>query len=281
MAGYLLRHNRSAESLVAAYDVTLDAKLLQEMMQRYPDHPTVCLLSLTQTKDPATRLALSQKLSATLPNNGLGEILSAETLLAMGKTEEAISTFQSGLGKSTLDFFTLERAIASREAWQETGLSPAQSQIASLKSQPGKEEAYIDISRLTDALAGLQKDPSSLPPSIDAYTIATNGIALAQRLNAVAPTTLMEEIFALRVEASLLEHLAPDSDYGDSGKTVGQRLNEVRGFTFEKDYSEMGRQAERILASAKESVVNGFHERLQLKGERQALDWLIEQTRDP
>jgi len=138
---YLERHQRTAPSLLAVWNLTKDQAVLREAFEKFPGDPSVVLPAFQHLDLPAEKkLSLAARLEQEHPRNSLGPVLAGVQMAKDGQNAEAIESNDavpwhlSRLDEPRLDLYLqiLEHR-GQREAlkWAETYHGPAPKNTAS------------------------------------------------------------------------------------------------------------------------------------------------------
>lgn len=130
---FLQSRHRSAESLLAAYQLSGDDAYLIEALQKFPQDPAVLLTSLRLSSDPAENLRTLEALKLADPGNGLGNCLAAKALFDLGRTDEALAELLRMSGKPLDDYMILSCQTVE-EAYSAAGFSSLEAKITSVYS---------------------------------------------------------------------------------------------------------------------------------------------------
>ena len=98
--------------------------------------------------------------------------------------------------------------------------------------------------------------------------------ALGQRLEGTANTSLLGQLVGMAIENIALKQMDPNAPYGESGKTVKERLAELS--QHRTTLTQFGDQLDAIYSTISSADWISYHDRWRMYGEENAMRWLLE-----
>lgn len=273
---YVQKHNRSAESLLAAYRITRDRAYLREAMEKYPDDPRVCLDAYFQTaifdREQSTPEQIHSWLSAltqAAPDNALGNYLAAAEYFKSGQPELALQELQVAGSKPRLTDYSVEYAYLAEEAYRAAGCSEAEAKAAGFATLPLAHLAVFK--QLTQELTELANRYQQAGDLSAAYAVVEMAYELGRRMDQPDSRCLITQMVGNTIQRYALKVLDPSAQFGSTGLTVKDQLDllEQRRQTLR----ELAR-ASAVLETLPDQDVIMFFDRTKLFGEEAALRWL-------
>jgi tetratricopeptide (TPR) repeat protein len=265
-ANYLERHQRSATSLLAVWQLTKDEAILREAFKRFDD-PLIALhafeyLGLTTEE----KLAAAAKLEQTHPGSPIGVMLSGALLAKDGRSAEAIAKLQEAarLGPMSLGFPS--QLLAQREALMSLGKTSLE---ARLQTTFALDMPHMAPSRALAAPAFAEVKSLLASGKTDAaLALASEVITYARNLSAEPGHYVVNELNATSIEAGAVYALPPDVEIGDSGLTAAEYVTRLRKEAQFDVHASMHH-----LSRLDEAGLETYLQVLESQGDRAALRW--------
>lgn len=265
---YLAKSGRNADALLAAFYLHESNDLLVEM-EDHSSSKLACILLAARHPDAGKRLEFAIKLEALDPENGIGSVLHAAALMKQGNPPAAMEYLQStSKGWKKIDPYLKQRELDYRGALQELGFSPLDAQLAT-RSRPelvhDYSEPLVKVVLESVKQAGKRGDD-------EAVEFAAVGLRVAKLVSSWGG--LVGELEGHIIERSILKSLPDDTEYGETGMSVSDRLAQMRA---EKgQILQLAQQAEPFLKNLPSEKLSQFYERWNEVGEKAAFAWLLE-----
>ncbi len=266
---WLERSGRSPEALVAAWELTQDPALEAEMAEKHAGNPLVCLM-LLQNPDGTINQAWVDRLRLADPNHPLPDCLAVAQAAQAGDIGAAKAALAQALTKKDpLNLREKERIAAIREATAAMSVSPAEAAMAP-STVFKRNQATQNIIQGAMALAKQAKTIAASGDASGAEEAAGAAITLTAFLGTNANETLMQRLGKGAVIARASEILPPETELGNSGRTIAQALQE------DEKNKEITRQFISLsLETAPPADSNAFWDQWLIGGEIGAMQWAI------
>ncbi len=272
LQAYLEKEGRSPKSLIAAYYLSRDEGLLEEL-KIHPNSPQACALLAIHAPTPKERLHFSKLMRQLNPDNGYGWFLEAKAALDCDEEQAAQEAFSAGVKTARFDSFP-EHLVELRKAIQGVGYDFEEARILAHSSNEWRNDA---TSFLPEMVKTLYAAEASKLDDDGRLAAATRFLRLPQILNGLgANASLFSETSAVHTEVMILKSLPRDVEYGTSGMSVADRLAQIKNWMSQESILRKSELSGPILGSAEPALVNEYYSRLDLFGEKAALDWLLE-----
>lgn len=269
-ATYLERHQRTASSLLAVWNLTKDKAVLREAFENFPHDISVALQAIQHLDFPAEKkLSLAAQLEQDQPSNPLGSILAGAQLAQDGQTSEAIAKLREATKRGPLDFGTKPQLLAQQEALISIGKSPLEAQVRAVFS--GDALANLLSHKLARPATNEMKSLMAAGNVDDAVNLASDMMAFARKVSAEPGGGMVTELVTLSIESGALRHLPPDVEIGDSGQTTADRLAQLK--ETKESISQAVDAVPWHLSHLDEPGLGLYLQILEQRGEREALKW--------
>jgi len=205
VAAYLKANGRSAANLLAAYQASGDASLLQEAMQKYPNDPQVDFrAALCQSLSPEQQRQWLNAFEQSAPDNALANYLSALNYFGSGQNALAVQELNAAAGKPQMQDYFMEAQETLEEAYLTAGYSvanaemigPAQIQLPQLAA----------MKQLGQNLVSLANSYQQAGDSTSAQTTLQMAVNLGQNLN---DPFLITSLVGLGIQRNALNAMDP------------------------------------------------------------------------
>ena len=273
---YVLQHKRSAESLLAAARATGDVAWLREAAEKFPGDPRVQFDLALRGETPEEKRQALAAFRQLARDNPLGDYLSALDHFRSGRADDGVKDLLQAGGKTRLQDYTLDHMQSAEEAFLSAGYGPLEAKVAGTF---GVVLPHLQSLRdLGTQMTELQKQYAQSGDAASAQAVSQMGLNLAWQLESQPGRTLITELMGMAIEKKFLAAQAPDSAFGDDGRTVRDRLAEL----------EAHRQAIRalvplqdLLGRLPEREALLYFDRVKVNGELDALRWLKNKHGNP
>ncbi|MDB6079818.1 MAG: hypothetical protein JWO82_3565 [Akkermansiaceae bacterium] len=249
LAGFLAAHQRSPESLLAAYAVCKDPRVLDELMTAAPSERTFQAVMLWSDDDDTVAKATEEmkKLSPKNPMPYLVEVARGGDL-----EPEQLKKVLEMIGDSPkIDLSSLRQPALRDEAWQSVVKDPVKSWAYSLQSM------NLDLETLDTVSNGiLDLQMSSQSDGNDA-TGFTKTLALSKALR--SDSSEISSIADPKVNGLELEILGavdPESKYPGTSIKVQERIDQLEAKMADED--SLDNQMQEFLKAADPAAVETF-----------------------
>lgn len=266
---WLKSTGRSAESLVAAWELTRDPSLEAELAEKHADNPLVCLAMLGRELGQIDQVWV-ERLRKAAPEHPLPDCLDATAAAKAGDLATAKAAVARALEhKGRRDSYQAERMTALREAAAAAGLDPHTAAFAPVKALSATA-TYVVAGGASSLLKHVRTGTITADQSGDA---AATAISIAHHLAPGASSSVLNDLVIASVHIHALKYLPADTELGDSGRTLGEAAadgEKVRAFMKNSD------KVSGALNYATTAEVNAYYDRWMLQGERAAHEWALE-----
>jgi len=282
---YLRLHNRSAESLLAAFHASGDAEnpagdlnYLKEAATNFPNDPHVQLAALAHDAFPEARRQWLDAFKASSPSNSLANYLSARDYFKNGQPDSAIKELVEAGSKPQFADFMMESYLGEKELCRAGGKSLLESNQAAMAAAAGDLLPELStLKGLAQSVRELQKQYASGGDNASAESLAQFNLALASRLTSGdGGKTAISQLVGMAIEAIALAELDPNASYVFlDGKTPTQRKEELK--QQKASMRELSKSFQAAFPSLTETEQENYYERVKIYGEIPAMRWVVEQ----
>lgn len=271
---------RDAASLVAAWDLTGEASMLDEAAEKFPNDPRVCVAMIIRLGSTVDALPWVERLIAAEPGNPAGLYWKAQILAGSKKPEEAIETLRAATGtKGKPDTHLRDRMVTVREAALASGATVKEAAIVALSAPLSRHGALPPVAGRIGRLLHEEIEAAKAAGDADRVAdIASLGAASGEHLGLTDAPTFMNDLVRMSMLRAMLKELDPETEFGADGKTAATRLSEV-----EAEWTETTKGWKPTdpadawpnnLNKLTEAQVSEYTDRFILHGERVAQRWL-------
>jgi hypothetical protein len=235
---YLKENRRSAASLLAAFRATGDPALLQEAMQMFPDDPQVTFAAIHKADaSPEERRQWLDTFKKSSPDNALANYLSALDYFKAGQTDQAVQELIAASGKQQFQDFSLAFVQDSEDAFRAAGYSEAEAKaIASISLWLPQ---LAELKQLNQNMVDLAKAYRRAGDKASAQAVLQMGVNLGQSLGDAGGYYLLNQLVGNAIERIALGAMDAASPYGDTGRTVKDRIDQlVQQYTAVNDLAQ-------------------------------------------
>jgi len=205
------------------------------------------------------------------PENSLPNYISALDYLKAGQTDAAVRELQTAQGKANFQDYSLDFLQDGEEAYRAAGYSEAEAKMAAVTQLLLPHLAPLkDLGNQLIGLAGSYRQAGDEASAQQTLQIAMN---LGQQLaEPGGGNFLINNLVGLAMEKMIFNSLDPNSEYGSSGRTVKDYLEEIQ---LKRDaIKQLAREEEKFLKTMSEQDIALYFERLKIFGGAEAIEWL-------
>jgi hypothetical protein len=267
---YLAGNQRSAGTLLAAFQATGDKRWLQEAKENYPNDPAVAYTALSKSESAEERRQWLNTLKRVAPNNALADYLSANDYLKAGCTDDAVRELEAAFAKPKLQDYWVERVQNTEEAYLSAGYSAAEAKAVALGSLQLPQLAQFK--QLAQGVLDLAAAYRQAGDEASAQAAFQTGLNLGQRLT-TGQSTAIQDLVGMAVERLALGAMDPAAPYGTAGQTVQDRIDDL--LQQRQTIRALNQTAEGLLAILPEPDLVTFFDRQKVFGESPTLRWLV------
>lgn len=267
---WLKSTGRSAESLVAAWELTRDPSLEAELAEKHASNPMVCLAMLGKEQGQIDQAWLD-RLRKAAPDHPLPDCLDAAKAAKDGDLSVAKAALARALqNRGRRDSWQAERMAALREAAAAAGLDAHTAAFAPGKVMTGDTAGYVVAAGAASLLRHVRN--GAIPPD-EAGDAAATAISLASHLVNGAQSTILAEVTLTSVHNAALRHLPADTELGETGRTLREAAADG---VYLSDFLKSSGKVAGALDYATTAEVSAFYDRWMLHGESAAHQWALE-----
>lgn len=269
---YLVKHNRSAASLLAGYHALQDTNLLNEAATKFPNDPYVQWAMLTsEGLDDGQRRQWLEASKTSSPNNSLANYLSAAEHFNAGNQDAAIKELLDASGKKQFKDFAMEAMIDEQELYRFAGKSAFEAMHAN------GSHSYSQLTKMKVVANGLAEAQAKYIQAGDADSagaLSQIGFGLADRLDSGdSGKLLINQLVGAAVENIMLKNLDPNTAYESlGGKTPAERQAEIK--LQKAEYRKLVPAFTEAHGVLSESEWISYSDRMKAYGELEGLRWL-------
>ena len=263
--GHLAHEQRSAQSLLAAFQISGDIALLREAAERFPDEPSVQLEMALQGQSPEERRKALDALRESDPENALADYLAAIDHIKQGDLESAFKDLTVAAGKPEWDSYDLSIIQAREDAFLAADFSPAEAKVAGMFDLP---LGYIEpIKDLSNRLFDLQNDYARSGDVEAAESVRQMGQQLGRQIQTGNSLFFFQEFIGMSTERRFLDPTTSEARIAE----IDQRISQ---------FKELNNGAESSLSNTLSNMSDTeailYTERIKHEGEEAANQWLLD-----
>jgi RNA polymerase sigma factor (sigma-70 family) len=272
LESYLRENGRNAASLLAAFRATDDPALLQEAMQKYPKDAQVNFAAVfKKNSTPEEHRQWLESLKRAAPKNALANYLSARDYFKSGQVDQAVQELNAAAGKPQFQDYSSDFVQNDEEAWRAAGYSVAEAKtVASmLLLLPHLGQ----MKQLNYDMVSLANSYRQAGDEAGAQAALQADLNLGERFDASSGKALVSQLVGMAIQGMALNAMDPASQYGDTGQTVKDRLDEL---------TQQRREIKELVAQfddAQKRMSNqdwiSYKDRWRSFGEEAALRWMV------
>ena len=271
---WLDRCGRTAETLVAAWELTKDPALEEELAAKFSNNPLVCL-ALLSGKDGMANPVWVERLRKAAPDHPLPDCLASAAAAREGNFEAARSMLELALGKKgRREMLTAERMIVVREAAAAAGLGEREAAYAPSKVMSNCVQIELEVSRGAMAFIKSAKSEANSGNSSTAEERAATAISLASHLLQDRGSSLIVEMFNASILKSAAKILPEDTLLGDTGGTITDAIKKDAAAL-----EQTGKNVEQLqgfMEFATPAEITAYWDHYMQEGESKAIRWAFQ-----
>lgn len=258
--------------LLTEFEISGDSKFLAKAQLLFPDSIDVVILSALYAKSPDDKWL--EKLEQLQPNNALPNLIRASLYAELSDKVRFAEEMEIGMSKSEFDTRYKPRLARIVDELLDSGRFPdsvfADGSLGNLDKPFIVRQGHI---------LKMLVDNEDLFGGVDKTTLVS--LEWAKRLQSMPVLNLTYLYFGGYLESRILERYQTDDLYGDEGKTVGDRREELIALANTVD-RKLSKYDELILAnkstgSSDQILRRQFFSRVSADGEMAAVNWLMAQ----
>jgi CheY-like chemotaxis protein len=272
---YLANRDRSALSLLVAWQESGTRDYLDEAAERFPKDPRVQIALLAMELPDDQRAAAIERLKLAAPDNPLANYYAAQEYFRQKNLGGALDELSKANGKAGYDDYILPMLREREELFVAAGLSPLEAKVHAML---GVTMPYLPV--VNEMRAGLTAEIQSLTQKGDMETalqLGADGIAAARQVGQGAGSrVILNELVALTMERQVLAAMAPAQATGLLQQPVTERLAELKAQRDE--ITQLTRDADITDSEVSPEEFVRYFELMDSDGEMAALRWLNAQV---
>lgn len=277
---WLESRGRDSGSLIAAWDITGEEALLLEAAEKFPNDPRVCLSMIQHAgKDAEAALPWIERLIATEPENPSGHYLKVSALMQQKDRPAALAALRMAVAlKGPNNDHLRDRILTVREAALASGAGIREAAQLALVGPLSHTTAYQTFAGASRVLREEIAEAKAVGDQERLVELAGLGMATVAHTAGGSSKSLIDELVGVAVEKAVLLELQGDTEFGTTGRTVAQQLEDLdQRRTRMSEFLEQSTASESIFNDASDAQVAEYTDRFLLHGERSARVWLQEQ----
>ncbi|MGA2748639.1 MAG: sigma-70 family RNA polymerase sigma factor [Verrucomicrobiota bacterium] len=267
---YLRQNHRDVESLLAAFQVSLDASYLREAATNSPNNPAVQFAVIANNVFPDQQRKWIDAFKVSSPENALAWYYSALDYFHSNQPGPAIQELTQATRRQLYTDYATQTGEAVEEMYDSAGW-PALAAKAIAPGTTTSSVSYLNVLKdLGNQTVQTQQQYVSQGDTASATSMASMGITLGNQLRQASGP--IDELVGIAIEKKILAQLDPAQTYD----FLDGPLSQVEG---ELDQQKQAiRQAletrDEVRPTLNESDLNDYWEREKMYGEMYALQWL-------
>ena len=269
IGAFLERNRTNAQSLIAVYQVTRDPMWLRLAAEQFPNNPEVLFNAVTHDVFPENRGEWLDKLKAAMPENAVGNYLSAHDHFKNGQHDLAAREMMDARNKAEFHEFTPDKLQSLEELYLAAGKPAAEAKALAMANVllPHLQQ----LRELSKQLVAAQAEHITAGDYESARDVALAGLQLGQHLSyGNGAKSLLNQLVGLVIEDEAIKQLPADQWHGQLSVTdyraaIQQEKTRVR---------EASKMFDEWTATADEARMISYFDRVKLYGEPAALAWL-------
>lgn len=274
---WLEESNRSAEAVLAVYELSPDPTLREELATKWGHLPEVSLVLALTAEEPEEMLEWADRLPPA-SDNIAGPLIQAAASLRLDRREDALDSLDRALAGGELDLYSGQRNIAKRAALIAAGKSPTDAAIeVALGSGP---ESSVRLLQVLTPVRSILKDELTAAGSYgDSQALgawANGAKILSEKVVASANDSLLASAWGILLERDAVAALPSGTPYAQDGETAGQRLEALDREL--ADLMDLNSQLAAAVSQADEKTMLSYAERYSQTGALKAVRWLVNRS---
>ena len=269
LAAFLERSRTNAQSLVAAYQVTRDVAWLRMAATSFPSDPEVLFNVVAHNAFPENRREWLDRLKEAMPENALGNYLSAREHFKNMQSELAVQDLVEARAKGQFHEFTADKLQGLEDLYLATGKPAAEAKALAMANVLLPH--LKDLRNLSKDLGAAQAAYISAGDYEGARKLALAGIELGHHLSrGNGARSILNQMVGLVIEGEAVGQLPADqwggaTSLADYRAAVEQEKARVR---------QASKMFEDWASVADDAQMISYFDRAKLYGEPAALAWL-------
>ncbi len=271
---YLLKHNRSAASLLAGYHAMQDTNLLNEAAAKFPNDPYVQWAMLTsEGLGGEQRRQWLEAFKTSSPENSLANYLSSAEHFKAGNQEAAIKDLMEASGKKQFKDFAMEAMIDEQELHRFAGQSAMMSVHANGWGGDLMQQ-NMPMKVVANGIAEAQAKYAQAGDADSAAKLVQMGFGLSDRFDSGdGGRFLVSQMWGAAIEGIMLKNLDPNTAYESlGGKTPAERQAEMK--LQKAEWKNMAGVLPKAYGVLSEDEWVSYSDRMKTFGEVEAIKWL-------
>lgn len=278
---FLRKKNRSASSLLAAWQASKNREYLLEAAKLFPNEPRVQFEVIARHALSEERAEWIARFKQSAPYNPVANYFAADEFLRQKQPAKAIEEIVTGSMKAGFDDYSMASVQEYEELFALAGLTPLEAKAAAASGQtwpprlPCQMMGYV----AHEAVAQ-QNEYIAAGDNASAEAIANAVVLMGSQLTTGAGSrSTFNQLVGIGVETRVLEKLNPNQKVDWLGQTPAERLadlNELR----EQIISSRA-DFKKNLSTLSESEASMYFKLVKSTGELEAMRWLNDRTKNP
>lgn len=269
--GYLRGNHRNAASLLAAFRATRDRAYLDEALKNFPGDPRVAFDAVFDSASPEERRKMLESFQQAAPENALPNYLSALEYFRSGKTDQGVQELMAAYAKPQFQDYSWDFVQNTEEALRSAGHSEAEVRMAAIWQLPLPHVS--ELNQLDERIIALANAYRQAGDTASAQAMLQVGLRLGQQLDSSPNDTLINQLNGMAIQRDALKGMNPADQYGASGETVADRIQELT--QQDSTIKAMVRQMVALQSSMAPQDWIAYNDRMLAFGEVNALQWLL------
>ncbi len=267
---YLQRNHRDVESLLGAFQASLDPAYLREAATNAPDDPTVQFAVIANRVFPDQERKWIDAFKASSPQNALAWYFSAWDYFQSNQPEKAVQELAQGARLQFYGDYAAQSAQAIEEMYRQAGW-PALAAEARAPGTAAASTGYLLILKdLGNQAVQTQQQFLNQGDPKSANSMASVGMVLAGQLRRASGP--IDELVGIAIEKKILGQLDPAANYDFLGGSVSQAQAGLD--RQKKSIREALEVRDKVRPTLSEAELSDYWEREKVYGEMYALQWL-------
>ena len=267
---YLQRNHRNAESLLAAFQVSLDAAYLREAATNFPGYPAVQFAVIANHVFPDDQRKWIDAFKSSSPDNGLAWYFSALNYFSGNQPDQAAQELAQATRRQLFSDYGSQTVQAVEEMYDSAGWPD----LAAMAVAPGTTEGaspYVNmLKQLANDTLQCQQQDLTQGNTDGANTMAAVSMTLGQELRQASSP--IAELVGIGIEKKLLSQLDPAANYDFLGQSVASLLSDLD--QQKNSIKTVMQNRDQVRPTLGEADLTGYWEREKMYGEIYAMQWL-------
>jgi RNA polymerase sigma factor (sigma-70 family) len=268
---YLQGNHRNAASLLAAFRATGDKSYLAEALKNFPGDPRVAFEAVFNSTSAEERQQRLEALGRAAPDNALANYLSALDCFRSGQNDQGVLQLMAANAKAQFQDYSWDFVQNAEEALRSAGYSEAEIRMAATWQLSLPQVA--DLNQLNEKIVALANAYRQAGDTASAQAMLQVGLRLGQQLDGSPNDILINQLNGMAIQREALGGMSPTDQYGASGQTVADRIQELtqQDATIKAMVKQMG--ALQATMTPQDWIT--YNDRTMAFGEVNALQWLL------